>query len=190
MQTTTNYPVILQTLSVFLLLQGSACGGEELEHTQGPAALILNQAWTLDTAEQASLQEHAPEELQCPPGAIIVTADDVLDIDTGQCNYIALVQPAQTSAPPGSNLLLQGAHLTLFNPQQDGERGHVALSVGPHLVWERHFPIPALAQAWEAHIPLPEGIQAGTPIRFHLHNHGANEWKLLNITIQPRTGSQ
>jgi hypothetical protein len=52
-------------------------------------------------------------------------------------------------------------------------------------VYEAFIPIPSdnniLTPQWQ----LPQGAEKGSPIVFHLHNHGVNTWNLLSINAVP-----
>jgi hypothetical protein len=60
---------------------------------------------------------------------------------------------------------------------------HLALQVGEHLIWEAFVPIPTdsdlLMDTWTA----PADIPAGEDIYFHVHNHGNNEYNLIEVSL-------
>ncbi|MEM7152596.1 MAG: hypothetical protein AAF799_07130 [Myxococcota bacterium] len=139
------------------------------------------------TREPEALTGHAPAEVECEPGeAWRLTSDGALDIDTGTCNYLALQQPALSDVPAGSVVSFTLAHLQLFDPESEASRAHVALMAGSALHWERTVDIPAPARIYRERIVLERDITADEPVFFHLHNHGANEWKLLKVVVESR----
>ncbi|MGK0359429.1 MAG: hypothetical protein ACI9U2_001731 [Bradymonadia bacterium] len=154
------------------------------EQAHGP--LIDHQRWTLDDADPPGL-EHRPSALRCPPGAVL-TDGDVLDVSTDDCNYLAVQQPSLGPLRAGEFIEIQLAHLTLFDPVGGSGQAHAAVALGEHIYWETWLPIPAAAQAISVTIAVIEDLPTGTSIRFHLHNHGANEWTLFDIARAPDSG--
>jgi hypothetical protein len=63
--------------------------------------------------------------------------------------------------------------------------GYAAVAIGDDVEWEYRVAIPTAshlaADGWIAEDDVP----AGTPIRFHVHNHGINSWNLVEITAEP-----
>jgi hypothetical protein len=57
--------------------------------------------------------------------------------------------------------------------------------LGGDVAWQARVPIPSgsglLSPEWLASRELP----AGTPVHFHLHNHGANSWSLIELSVGP-----
>lgn len=112
-----------------------------------------------------------------------MTGDGALDVDTGACNYLALEQPARVDVSPGGVVEMRLAHLQLYDPTTEISRAHVALAVRGEVVWSREVPIPSAPAVHADDIVLTSGVRVGDPILFHLHNHGANEWKLLSLRV-------
>ena len=61
---------------------------------------------------------------------------------------------------------------------------HVAISIGGELVWEQAVKIPTEAEIFDVKVPLDFEAPAGTPVEYHLHNHGYNTWTLLQLEIE------
>ena len=59
----------------------------------------------------------------------------------------------------------------------------MAISIGESILWEVREPIPSGSGGYDETIPAPFDAAAGEPIYFHVHNHGANEWSLIEIFI-------
>lgn len=164
-----------------------ACGDAPLATPERPrpAELVDHNSWSPARAEPIPLRSHAPEDTRCPSSARRPTADGVLDVDTGACRYLALEQPAQFGLRSGSTLRIRVAHLQLYDPEAHGSVAHVAIALGGTIAWERTIPIPSPARAYDDHIVLSEELRAGDPIHLHLHNHGANEWKIFSLRAVP-----
>ena len=170
------------TLALMALFLFGGCGGSAVPPIEAadPAALIAPSAWRPSSDEPSELLGHAPESVDCPVGAWALDGATI-DVDTGACNYLSLRQPAGHDLPPGRRLRLSFAHLQLFDPAQLESFGHLAISVEGQVIYERLVPIPHPARAYDETLVVENGIRAGQQIRIHLHNHGANEWKIFGL---------
>jgi hypothetical protein len=77
-------------------------------------------------------------------------------------------------------------HLPLFSPDGDAE-GHLEVRAGEQVLLDYRTPIPAEERALSEYVQTPEDIEAGTPIWFHVHNHGDNAWRLLEVSGGPES---
>ena len=121
-----------------------------------------------------------PPAVDCPPAARRLE-DNALEIDTEACNYLALSQPTLATIALGEPITLVGRNNTLF--AEEPAEAHLALVVGDTTVWEQTFPVPGPDAVWTPVIESPIEAEAGTPIQFHLHNHGSNNWVLLLVAV-------
>ncbi len=164
------------------------CGGlvptDEKHDAPGPVRLIAHERWSFLTDEPESLAEHAPHEIVCSEEGVSIE-ENVLDVDTGRCNYLALSQPALHGLKAGSALHVRLFHLSLFDPMHEVSQAHAAVSIGGDILWQRWVDIPAAASLYDERVRLSSDYPAGAPVVFHLHNHGANEWKLLDLIAEP-----
>lgn len=183
----------LRPLGVAFSLLLVACGapdGDPLPVRGVDSAGLLfveNGEWVPTHREPEAFTGHAPATIDCEPGeAWRLTSDGALDIDTGTCNYLALEQPALSDIPSGAVVSFTLAHLQLYDPESEHAQAHVAFMAGDALHWERSVDIPAPARIYRERIELEHGIEADEPVFFHLHNHGANEWKLLEIVVETK----
>jgi hypothetical protein len=105
-----------------------------------------------------------------------------LEIETTRCNYTAVEQPLLADLVQGDELRVRVWWQTLVSPAP--VEGHLALFVGDALVWEEHVAIPGPAAARDVDLVSPVSEPAGTPVTFHLHNHGSNTWNLNEFALQ------
>jgi hypothetical protein len=105
-----------------------------------------------------------------------------LEIETTRCNYAAVEQPLLADLVQGDELRVRVWWQTLVSPAP--VEGHLALFVGGELVWEEHVAIPGPAAAHDIELASPVSAAAGTPVTFHLHNHGSNTWNLNEFALQ------
>ncbi len=119
-----------------------------------------------------------PDNVSCAAGW--GEEEGLFEVDTDVCNYGAFVQPSLASIEPGDVLELVLVHDDLF---ADGPAtAHMALAIEETIAWSemRELPSPAeiLRPTWVADASLP----VGTNIFFHVHNHGANNYRLVALT--------
>ncbi len=57
------------------------------------------------------------------------------------------------------------------------------MQIGDRMLWTDTRPIPGPAGLEATRVPLPEDVPAGTPIFFHVRNHGQNSYELLELSI-------
>lgn len=176
-------PVAHASLSLTLLV--SACGeqGEDGEQCSPGELVPLTESpsWTLVAAEDDPLADHRPADDSCPDEARILEAG-ALEVDTELCKYLMVEQPAKQAIRPCAKLELTLLHFELVAPEP--AQAHAALLVGDEVVWEHSVSIPAEVDTIVAEIDPQIEAPAGTPIRFHLHNHGYNTWALLGVEVE------
>ena len=154
----------------------------ELEDLAEPIPLVDVMAWREGVAELDPLLHEQPEELDCPAAAWGPEWGR-LEVQTGVCNYLHITQPSLAAIEAGDDI-----ELVVFHDRLDAAepaRGHVAVLVGEHVLWEQWVDIPTDAAVMHARIPAPQSWPAGTPIDLHLHNHGYNSWTLSSIEVIP-----
>jgi len=142
-------------------------------------ALVVSSAWVDADMALDPLPEHRPAEIVCEPLSVIPQYG-FLDVSTDACNYVLVTQPLGADIAPGEAVLIESGHLTLFAPEGPAS-GHMALSIAGELVWERIVPIPSEAEVYTDTVVVEQGASAGDPVVFHLHNHGANEWRFFGV---------
>jgi hypothetical protein len=155
----------------------AACRGEvPLEE---PVALTTAEAWELADDEPV---DHSPPVVDCPP-ATWGPEDGTFEVQTGACDYLAVSQPLRADLWPGDRLLgfVWYAELDAAEP---GE-GHALVWVGEEVLWDLTVAIPAPAGVHEIDVVVDTLFPVGTPIGFHLHNHGFNAWDVDTFHRSP-----
>ncbi|WP_170287320.1 hypothetical protein [Halioglobus maricola] len=138
-------------------------------------------AWTPQTAGQDAFPDHRPTEINCPANSYYAEGD-ALEVETGYCNYLSLVQPSLSALQSGDTV-----HLVLWHGDlraAEAAQGHVAISIDGNLLWEATVDIPADAQIFDLRIPVEFDAPQGAEIEYHLHNHGFNSWTILQLEIE------
>lgn len=149
-----------------------------------PELLVDHTAWTFVEAADDPWRDERPDPLECP-NAAYRPEDDALEILTGFCDYLTITQPTLRDAYQGETLTAIVRHLDLVDeddPEASAE-AHVAIQVGDTVLWDDRIPIPNVSGFYTPNIVLAEDVPQGTPILFHLHNHGTNTWYLQNLLV-------
>jgi hypothetical protein len=137
---------------------------------------------------------HFPEFLQV--GEFSYTTE------TRRCNYLTVRQTTLEPIRPGDTLFVRLWHFALSSPS--GGRAYMSVQVGDRRVWEGRLPIPCRG-GLVGFVPggdcldNPDGVDAdpaeftadfeapaGTPIYFHVQNHGENSYNLVEISVNGR----
>ena len=138
---------------------------------------------------------HFPEFLQV--GEFSYTAE------TRRCNYLTVRQATRQPIRAGDTLFVRLWHFALSSP--NGGRAYMAVQIGDRRVWEGRLPIPCRG-GLVGFVPggdcldNPNGVDvdpaeftadfdapAGTPIYFHIQNHGENSYNLVEISVNGRS---
>jgi hypothetical protein len=161
-----------------------ASGCAEPIEDRGPAELVEAAAWTPAARELDVFADHRPAEVECetPMGYAVEAGPygDVLEVDTGWCNYLTVTQPVRDSIRAGEEIEIRIWHFELFAPEP--ATAHLGVGLGGAPAWTAEVEIPSPSGLILEVFPAPAEVAAGEPIQFHLHNHGLNSWQILSIT--------
>lgn len=163
-----------------MLLAG--CGDETA--AQDRRALVEAADFRFLAGEADPLAEHRPETVVCGELAGWYLEGELVEVNTARCNYFAASAPARAAAAVGDLLEAEVFHFDLTAPEP--ARAHVALLVGAEVVWQEEVAVPGPGDVVPVIVELREPIAAGTPVGWHLHNHGQNHWRLSGIDVQRR----
>lgn len=173
------FPVLNLVLAVLVSLLVGCTSPTE------PGSLVNHILWEYIPLENDPFKGLATEEVVCPEGGFKVEgegADQILEIDTGICNFVTLEQPLPRSLRAGDTLEWTLWHLTLV--YLEPAEAYVALTIDDELLWERTMPIPSPAAAYSQDLTMPRDFDAGVAIRVHLHNHGNNSWRFHKLSVK------
>jgi len=179
------------------LLAAAACGDEPGPEPEpeprcaesvdgGNIQLVDHTLWTETTPEDDPFVAFRPAELHCPPyarrpedfaGRLTYT------VESFACSYTTVQQPLLDDACAGRPFYVWLWHFSLTAPADS--TAHLAVQIGDTLLWEASLPIPSASGLFTDTLALPERFPAGTPIYFHLRNHGANTYNLIELSLLP-----
>jgi len=159
-----------------LLLAGCATSYE-------PGPLIDPGGWTEATVATDPFEDR-PDLVDCAPEAWGEDLPGIFELETDECGYATFTQPTLVDVGPGATVELLGWHLDLF--AVDPTEGHVVVRIGDVVLLEEHPTIPGQEAIWDLSMQWPDDApeaEAGTAAWFHVHNHGANSYRLGAIEI-------
>ena len=151
---------------------GAGCAG-----TAGDD-LIENDRWDYHDETTDPFTEHRPETVDCNPLGV-TNESGVLEVQTDVCGYASLKQSALLGVARGTLVEVLVYHSALFDLEP--AEGHVAVMSGEQILMERWVEIPSEADVYALELTLEEPIVESETITFHVHNHGANSWKMAHI---------
>ncbi len=161
---------------------GDGAAGDASADADAAESLIDVEAFSQVEAGDDPLAEHRPDSVDCPSdawGTEGLNREPTLTVSTGGCNYFAAGQPSRAAIAEGDRLRARVWHFELTASQ--GESAHVALAVGGEIVWEETVEIPSGSNLWAPEWTAEQAYPEGTPVVFHLHNHGSNSWNLIEF---------
>ena len=126
------------------------------------------------SADEDPFASHRPDEVDCEVGYAVEIA--VFEVETDKCNYGTFAQPILVELDSTDQIRLVIWHLALWATEP--AEAHVAIQIGENLIWEAFSPIPGAEEVWDITLDLDAPIPVGTPVYFHVHNHGYNSWRL------------
>ena len=105
--------------------------------------------------------------------------DAMLEMDTGICGFISATTPLTAAVAKGERVKITLWHLPLY--ADPPATGVMRVHIGGAEVWRLEVAIPHLEQVYEPEFKAPAAWPAGTAVEVHVHNHGANTWKVYQI---------
>ena len=178
-----------RTLWAAALLLPIACtdGDGSGRGARAPEArpLVSASAWRPVAAADDPFPDR-PAEAACAADSTAVeqlAGEESWEVATAGCPYVTAVQPSLHAVAQGESLYLRIWHGQLTAGV--AAEAHLAVAFGGVLEWEERIAIPGpgglVAHRWEA----ARALAAGEDIHFHLHNHGANRWSFIELSVTP-----
>jgi hypothetical protein len=141
-----------------------------------------NAAWILGTAETDPFPLR-PEGARCGSESVSIEENNTglwYDILTDECDHATVRQTTLAELQSGDTLLVWVWHYAMDHKGGDFH-ARVALGDPPQVVWENTLPVPAQSGLLYEEITLDSSWPTGSPIWFHLSNHGVNTWSLVEL---------
>lgn len=178
----------LAATGVLVALLGAACDagadGRAPADAQGdarPAASLVDLAAFVAQPPQADPFGDLPDA-PCADSAWGLE-DGLFEIATDGCGALSVVQPSLVAVRAGDRVHVVAWHLGLYAPEP--AEAHVGLALGEAVLWEARVPVPSAEAFFDETVTVGADAPEGTPLTLHLHNHGANSWRLLTVERVP-----
>lgn len=160
-----------------------ACGSES---SGGKGPLVEPAGWELVPEAEDPFASERPAGISCDSFGFApedFAGEPALFVDTALCNYATGRQPSLRDVPSGSTLRLRLFHDILTAP--DAAEAVVVVAFDGRTVWERRFAIPGNAELLDETWQADRALDQGGEILFHVHNHGPNNWALIELATVP-----
>ncbi len=146
-----------------------------------PSSLVEPEQWQ-DSPSRDAFADLRPADVECDPvrGLYLQRSPwgDRFEINTAWCNYATVEQPLLEPLAAGDTVEVRVWHFDLTGAPAEA---YVGVAVAGEIEWERIIPIPSEGGLIAETFEVSEAVEAGTPIQFHVHNHGNNTWELVSI---------
>lgn len=154
---------------------------------EGPRQLVDIGLFVEVPRDVPPFQPPSDLEVVCPAGdgygAEALAGWPMFQVFTGACNWATVEQPLLDDIFEGELVRPRVWHFELSAPEP--AEGYAAIAIDGVIVWEYTVSIPTesalVDYAWTA----DRDINAGTPLQFHVNNHGSNSWHLAELNAEP-----
>lgn len=100
----------------------------------------------------------------------------------GLCDWITLTQPSLRDIRAGDRVEVRMRHSELTAPVPN-EDARMTFVIGDQVVLDYTVLIPSPFRFPSVVWTAPADVPAGTPLLFHVDNHGSNEYMLIEVNI-------
>jgi len=195
--------------SLAVLLMVAACGESRSIDDGGTVDYVPVMAW--DAWEPVDGDDpyvaDVPDAVDCTARAFSIATDGLLKsahnpqglvptFATSSCGFATVMQPTLRAIEPGETLVAAVFHTRLLSPEPS--TATVSVRIGEHALLHELVPIDVTAPADDCPTGATDGychasarhsgtwtatqaLPAGTPLYFHVHNHGDNEYWLVDL---------
>ena len=184
---------MLQAAPALLLIMvcPAGCDGDGPPRPSGQELVFAAASGWLRVDAAADPFVDRPSAFECDDDGVVVeelSGEEVFALYTERCAYVTAAQPAAERVYSGDSVELRLWNYQLF-PRVDGE-AHLALAIDGVVVWEERLPLTG-GEAVESGLRhgrwlADRDVPNGTPLQWHAHNHGANEWALFDVLVITR----
>jgi hypothetical protein len=176
----------------FCLIATIGCGGanpsnlplaaaEDAGALQSPTSLIAHELWRLVAPADDPYWVEDGTRIPCE-SLDVELYDEAVEVNTRFCNHATLMQPSLYPVESGESV-----HQELWWQPLISETPAITrlrLRVGSVALLEEDLSIPGSADVRHRHSLLTTTIPAGTPIYFHVSNHGVNSYTLHRLEVE------
>jgi len=142
--------------------------------------------WSATESDRDPFLEFWSDQTRCTEsdhGSETLAGVEAYSLDTGTCNWLTIEQSSLSTVRVGDRVHAKVWHFALSAPEPSFAR--IGLATAEGILVQVLEPIPQPGGLIELDFLAQKSIAEGTPIYFHISNHGANSWHLLEIQINP-----
>jgi len=150
-----------------------------------PVSLIDNTAWAVVPPEEDPFWPEAsePENVCLPEDYGPEEQPDGIwfEVKTEDCAYLTVTQTLLHDIEAGTSINFRLWHFSVTIGSTDYR---LAISLGPDsdIFWEAQVPVPSDSHLFYGTIEAEKSYPAGSPVYFHISNHGSNDWGLIEFS--------
>ncbi len=144
----------------------------------GEALLLAHDDWAYLPPEADPFYDHPADAEPCPSVAY-VAENGFIELETDYCAVATFSQETRADLVAGSRVRFVAWNLDLWAPEP--YEALRFLQFGETQVWAVTTPVPGNEDVTEVVLDITEDFPAGTPVWFHLENHGINSWRIGDI---------
>lgn len=147
------------------------------------ASLVVLEAWVRADGEDPF--GPAPADATCEVG--FGEEGGLFEIDSELCTWGTFEQPSLATVREGDEVELVLVHDQLYSEDPEAS-AFLGLSMGEEVVWSQEIPIPAEAGFLRPTFVATQDHPIGTMVRFHVHNHGVNNYRFVDLKVSWASG--
>lgn len=147
--------------------------------------LVDHNKWKTSAAGMDPFPDR-PATVTCPRNAAYAETlggEYAYDVNTGLCDYLTVQQEVLAPVAMDDTLKVRLWHFELSAPE--AAQAHASVRIDELILLDEMVDIPTASGAITKAIKAPRAIRAGAVVYFHLHNHGANSWALVEVSAGP-----
>jgi hypothetical protein len=147
-----------------------------------PGALVNNALWqVLNPLEDPFMDTPMPLCPMLSSGDESLGGELVYAIRTERCPSLTVRQDSRREVLAGDTISIRAYHFPLTAPEP--ATAVMVLQLGEREIFRRALPIPSDAEELTDSWLADQGFARGTPMMFHVENHGANEYALVSVEV-------
>lgn len=145
-------------------------------------SLVDHGAWAVVSEAEDPFSDREADGSCEPAGHMLelLAGEEVLSVETGLCSYVTFLQPSLSNIRAGDALTARIWHFALL--ADEPAEAHVSVRIGNQALLDQRIPIPSNGSLLLVTVEATQDMSAGTPIYFHLHNHGENSWAMVEVS--------
>ncbi len=162
---------------LLIALLGAACS-DDLAPRTGRTSLVVYDKWKVVARADDPWAAGLTADVTCTAAAID-TSRQALEIDTDYCPWVTVRQPLQTEIRLGETVRFIFLHSYLFSDPP--ARAVAELRIGGERYWHMDVAMPRHEAVHKPTWKAAREVAAGTPVEFHVHNHGDNSYGFIDL---------